>query len=95
MANFGDAVVSFPISASYNPTVYMRVTAQFQSATLYHLKASVGSQLALPANNNRLGWIITNDSPAVLYQIRARSCKFKQFHSCSSRDRYHSWNKIG
>lgn len=45
----------------------MRVTAQFQSATLYHLTASVGSQLALPANNNRLGWVITNDSPADLY----------------------------
>ena len=67
MAALGDAVVSFPISGSYNPNVHFRVVQQIMSATYIQTAASTSGALVLPANPNRLGFIVINDSPSIAY----------------------------
>jgi len=64
MSHIGDAIVQFPISGSYDPTVYLRMVSQTHSATLTVLTASTTSQLGARANPNRLGFVIVNDSPS-------------------------------
>jgi len=70
MAALGDTNVSFPVSSSFaatDPYTHQRVIGQCISASLTVLTGSATSQLVLPANRNRLGLFVVNDSPSICY----------------------------
>jgi len=68
MPAIGDAMVALPLSSSFNdPWVHQRTVMHTRTATVTVITGSTSSQLALPANASRLGYILVNDSPSLVY----------------------------